>query len=41
MNFGEGTGKENWQTGKFGDWRPDITKSDGGYSDYQKSISQG
>ena len=40
MDFGDGVGKENWQTGKFGDWRPDITKFDGGYSDYQKSISQ-
>jgi hypothetical protein len=40
MDFGEGTGKENWQTGQFGDWKPDMDKYRGGYEEYVKSLKE-
>ena len=40
MDFGEGTGKENWQTGKFGDWQPDMSKYHGGWDEYMASTGR-
>jgi hypothetical protein len=41
MDFGEGKGKENWQTGQFGDWKPDMDKYRGGYEEYVKQQNKG
>ena len=40
MVFDDNIGKENWQTGQFGNWIPDITKSDGGWYEYQQSLDK-
>lgn len=35
--FDDDKGKENWQTGMFGDWQPDPSKYRGGWYEYLES----